>query len=259
MRFLWAILFFPFLALSQNITVTPLDTVFNLKNSRFVGADTSLYYIEGPILHKTDRHASMQYSDVQLGDITTVDILNPLRITLFYAEFNTVVILDNTLNEITRIDFNQPEHFRNVSHARTASDRKLWIFNIDLQQLELFDYRSNTVTQTFSPQGNTAIEMTSDFNNCWILTDAMLYHYNRYGSLISREPITTIHDIQVIDEVIWAIKDDKLVARLKNSTAWTVIKDNFKATNGFYLNGGNLYIYADGFISFNHIALPKKQ
>lgn len=257
MRLVWVFLLFPFLALSQNITVSPLDTIFQLKNKDFIGVDTHVYFVDGAILHKKNHKEDLQFSDIQLGEITSVDILNPLRITVFYKEFNTAIILDNTLSEITRIDFNRLENYRNISHARTAADRKLWIFNIDLQQLELFDYRLNKVVQTFSPQGKNAIEMASDFNNCWILTEDELLHYNRYGSLLSREKISDVQDLQVVDENMFAIKDNNLVVRVKNQKSWRIIKDNVQGLKQFYLNGGNLYLYSLDFVSFNRIILPK--
>ena len=41
--------------------------------------------------------------------IKKVDLINPLKVTLFYEEFNTVVLLDNQMNEIQKIDFSKNE------------------------------------------------------------------------------------------------------------------------------------------------------
>ena len=45
---------------------------------------------------------------MQLGEISSIDAFNALKTTVFYRDFNTVIILDNRLSEIMKIDFNQP-------------------------------------------------------------------------------------------------------------------------------------------------------
>jgi hypothetical protein len=45
------------------------------------------------------------YQNFSLGKITKVDLQNPLKIVLFYENFNTVVTLDNQLNEIQKSIF----------------------------------------------------------------------------------------------------------------------------------------------------------
>ncbi|MEL6988264.1 MAG: hypothetical protein AAGK97_10580, partial [Bacteroidota bacterium] len=47
-----------------------------------------------------------RYSDYDLGDIEIIDVSNPLKILLYYADFQTIVFLDNNLSEIERIKLN---------------------------------------------------------------------------------------------------------------------------------------------------------
>ena len=67
---------------------------------------------------------------------------------MFYKDFNTVVILDNRLAEIYKIDFNTKQPYKNVSHITTGYDNALWLFNSDLQILELYDYKADKVRAT---------------------------------------------------------------------------------------------------------------
>lgn len=43
-----------------------------------------------------------QYKNLSLGKITKIDLQNPLKIVLFYEGFNSVILLDNQLNEIQK-------------------------------------------------------------------------------------------------------------------------------------------------------------
>ncbi len=235
-----------------------LDTITPLKANQFIGNDTynNLYYLKDRALFKTGKNDLIQFSDLRLGTISSVDLVNPLKITVFYAETQTAVILDNTLNEITRVNFNELENFRNVSHARTARDGQLWIFNTDLQRLELYDYRNNTFLTDFLPQKDNAFDLASDFNNCWVLTEKMLYHYNAYGSLISKQA-TDFESIALYDEILFGQEEGKFFVKTKNQKSFIPVKNMFEPGFQFYYKGGNLYLYRADFVSYYQLYIPK--
>ncbi|MEZ7497056.1 hypothetical protein QO206_16280 [Leeuwenhoekiella aequorea] len=263
MRLLFIIcLFIPGFLIAQDsivVSASELGKKISLQADTFVGVDSyqSLYYIKNKTLHKENAGTTIQFSDLQLGTISDVDLLNPLRITLFYAETNTAVILDNTLNEISRIQFNELENFRNISHARTASDRRLWVFNVDAQRLELYDYLNNTFITDFTPQNQNALALTNDYNTCWVRTTDTLYQYNQYGSLLSKQPINKLGDFQYSKGEMIAVIDDTLSIRPINSKHWSPIKYLPEDIKAFYLNAGILYLYHSDLISTYKLNLPK--
>lgn len=171
----------------QNWSLVKVQEVA-LKTDRFIAVDkfNAHYYLEGNAIHKVDSQSSYQFSALQLGALTAVDIVNPLKITLFYESSNTVVILDNTLNEISRTNFSTLVNFRNVHQVTTAGDRRLWIFNTDLQQLEIFDYNTNKVVTQFPPMQTNATALASNFNFAWVSTQQGIYYYNNYGSFLEK-------------------------------------------------------------------------
>ena len=226
---------------------------------QFVGIDDfkNVYSITERVLSKRSAEHRYQFSDLQLGQISSVDIINPLRITVFYDQFNTVVILDNRLNEITRVNFNRLENFRNVSFARTASDRKLWIFNVDLQRLELFDYQNNKVITTSPPLSETAVNMVSNFNTCWVYTGNSLKTYNIYGSLISSSPLNNITQLHQNDGRLFAIQKDKIVYKAKNTEVFETVPLNENKVKELYYADEILYIYDGRILKSYSLKLPK--
>lgn len=74
----------PLFAVAQELKVIPIVQI-PLVADQFIGVDEykSLYYIKGNIFHKTSTEKTYQFSDLQLGPISSVDLINPLRITLF--------------------------------------------------------------------------------------------------------------------------------------------------------------------------------
>ncbi len=146
-----------------------------------------LYYTtENNTFHKKAKDTTITYTNFQLAEITTANAFNSLKINLFYKDFNTVIILDNRLAEIFKIDFNTTQPYKNVSFVSTGFDSTLWIFNQDFQQLELFDYKTSTTRLKTVPVQSEVLDLKSDYNNCYMLTENYLYIYNYFGSLIAK-------------------------------------------------------------------------
>src|SRR5690349_15983847 len=78
-------------------------TVLNseeLENKTYVGFDGlgNNYYIKNNVFIKQNETQTWEYKNVALGKITSVDYVNPLKIVVFYEDFNTIITLDNQLN-----------------------------------------------------------------------------------------------------------------------------------------------------------------
>jgi hypothetical protein len=84
------------------------DKGFRLTADSFYGVDDfeAIYYGVNSAFIKKKGEKIQQFYDVQLGDLTEVDLINPLNILLFYKDTQTVVLLDNRLNEKQRISLN---------------------------------------------------------------------------------------------------------------------------------------------------------
>ena len=55
-----------------------------------------------------------------LAACTSADAFNPLKVNLFYKDFNTIAILDNRLAEVFKVDFNSQQPLRLITHVSTA-------------------------------------------------------------------------------------------------------------------------------------------
>jgi hypothetical protein len=153
-----------------------------LKGS-FLGASYSI--IDQTTFIKKNGKNENTYRNFALGKITTFDVLSPFEIILFYKDFNTVVILDNYLNEIQSISFSETIFLANKSIVN-----KLWLYNSDKQKLQLFDYKSQTIilsSQTFIDF--EPIKMVSDFNAVKLIGKKKTLIFNQYLSLVD----TIIH------------------------------------------------------------------
>jgi hypothetical protein len=64
----------------------------------------------------------------QYGNISQIDVSNPLKILVFYTEFSTVLVLDRFLNVRTKIDLRKQNIFK-ASAICLSFDNYIWIFD----------------------------------------------------------------------------------------------------------------------------------
>ncbi|WP_347374097.1 hypothetical protein [Aequorivita sp. Q41] len=178
----------------------------------FIGFDSykNAYFIKDRVINKQGPDGNFLYNDLQLGRITSVDIINPLKVVVFFQDTNTVVLLDNKLSEIQRINFNNLAQFLNVSTATNAGNNSLWLFNVDTQQLELYNYRAKVQTVVSQPFSGKLISQASNFNYCFALTENKLRAFNIYGSMLNETLSKGYEKIVQQNENLIALKENAL-------------------------------------------------
>jgi len=158
-----------------------------LNADTFVGVNMfdELFYIKNDVLSKQSKLEYHSYQNNLYGSLNSVDILNSLESTLFYKSFNTVVQLDRRLGEISKIDFNQSNSFSTITHVSVASNKRLWIFNADTQQLQIYNPKQDVVEASSQPIQDVDVGFYSNYNYCWMLTKTGLLQYNIYGNQLN--------------------------------------------------------------------------
>ena len=88
MKYLLTFILLPALIFSQEISLVGTS---NIDAEKFIGIDTydNLYYIKDEILFKKTNSSVYNFKDFQLGELYSVDIINPMNIAVYYQDFNT--------------------------------------------------------------------------------------------------------------------------------------------------------------------------
>ena len=201
------------------------------------------FYINNNVLYKTQEDKTLNYNNLQLGNIESANTFNPLKINLFYKDFNTLIILDNRLSEIFKTDFNAISDYKNVSYASTGHDNTVWIFNQDSQKLELFDYKSRISRAYTQPVQSQVLDLKSNFNYCWLLTKNQLYTYNYFGSLIKKIDNNGYTAIATDNENLVIMKGSNLFYLNKSDEQPVPILLPNLIINQFFVINETLYIY----------------
>ena len=257
MKVIICLLFFINILSAQELK---LENSKAIEVDRFIGIDSyeHLYFIKDGALQKQGELGEFVFQDFLLGPIASVDIINPLNVVVFYAEVNTVVFLDNRLSEKERINFNSLPPFLNISTATNAGNNNLWIFNVDSQQLQLFNYRTSRQTIFSQPYPGKIISQVSDFNDCLLLTDTHLYRVNVYGSLLSEKQMEGYQTIVRHGKNTIGLKENELYLIQDEAITPLVTNFNENTVKDLQLTQEFLYIYDGKNLSTFTLTQPKK-
>ncbi|MDW5287406.1 hypothetical protein [Formosa sp. PL04] len=230
----------------------PLDV------TTFVDIDDleTTYYIRQNDFSKQTSERTLHYSNLQLGRISQTNTFNAMRLNLFYSNFNTVIILDNRLAEIFKIDFNTITPYRNPSFISTGYDTTLWLFNDNNQQLELYDYKTNTLRAATAPISNVVLDIVSNYNWCWLLTKDYIYQYNYVGSLIQKIKNEGFTKLEESNENLVLQKENELFYLKKETSNFIKINLPDLLIKQFLLTNETLYIYDLKNLNQFHLKTP---
>jgi len=244
---------------NQKITPTKIDTI-TIDADSFVGFDGfhNYFYIKDNALYKTADNNQLQYQNVSLGTIAKVDILNPLKIIVFYEDFNTVIVLDNQLNEIQRVEFSKLDNPIVASAIGIAGQNKLWFFNTLNQQIGLYDLNTNT----YQNLGMSIIDglrfYQTDFNYFhWIDKQNQWNTCTIYGRVFQSRKIEQTSNLQLLNENKILFSTDNSIFLLDRNTdkryEIEIVEKSFK---NFYYKDQILSIFTTKGITNYKITIP---
>jgi hypothetical protein len=226
----------------------------------FVGLDGmgNLYYIKNNVFYKKNEKELWQYKNISLGKITKIDIQNQLKIMLYYENFNTVILLDNQLNETQKINFSENEVPILVSATGIASQNRLWIYNSLTQQIGLYDFLKNSFQTTTPPFDGNIKYYESDFNIFQWIDDKMIwYAVDVFGKITTTGKAPEFDQIQLVSnhEIVFSKNGNLFLQDLKKNHTYT-IENVDKSFKKFYYKDQILSIFTNQEITNYKITTP---
>jgi hypothetical protein len=257
-------LFFLLIALisksfAQDINPVVLDSI-SINADLFFGFDgyQNYYFSKNNVVIKKNKEATLQFQDLSLGEVTKVDILNPLKIIVFYEKFNTVVILDNQLNETERINFSERDFSIVVSAVGVADQNKLWIYNSLNQKLGLYDLNTKNFQEIGTSLEDEIANYQTDYTSFqWISKKGQWNTCDKYGKITAVAKINPADSIQMIspNSIIY-LKENALIQSDFVRGSENKINIVEKSLRNFYYKDQILSIFTNEGITNYKINLP---
>ena len=235
-------------ATSQEIIPMAVDSV-SIKADKFFGFDAykNYYYSKNNVVLKKSKTGTLQFQDLSLGEVTKVDMLNPLKIIVFYEYFNTIVVLDNQMNEVDRINLSERARPIVINAVGVADQDKLWLFNSINQKIALYDLKTNYYQEIGVPVNGQINYYQTDYNYFqWITKAGQFLSCDRYGKFIEIAQLEAADSYQIISpNHLLFFKDNALFVRDFITNKQIKIQIVEKSFRNFYYKDQILSIFTN--------------
>jgi len=243
----------------KSIGVTPLETQ-KTQAQYFIGRDAfgNNYTLYDNVFRKENRQTKLEYKNIALGKIERVDLQNPLQMVVFYKTMNSVVLLDNQLNETIRINFTETNPELIPQWVGLASQNRLWLFDLASQKLGLYDYQKKTFHPISVVFELPIVYAQSDYNYFyWTNKEQQLMAANVYGKVNFLGMVADYEQMQIISskQILLKKGDTLSVYDLEKETS-QIITIPEKSFQSFYYKEQILSIFTDNEIRNYKIFLP---
>lgn len=148
----WPIIFFLIVSF-QNQQDSPIKIKFQQKNQKvIVDGFGNIYLINNSQInkYKSDGTFFKTFSIKRYGDIFDVDVTNPLKIQVFYKDFQQIIFLDNQLSESNASISLEKISYEQCGLTCSSANNSFWIFNKQNNEL----IRLNNDLEPFIKTGN---------------------------------------------------------------------------------------------------------
>tara|TARA_B100000941_G_scaffold286298_1_gene259596 strand:- start:480 stop:1259 length:780 start_codon:yes stop_codon:yes gene_type:complete len=250
LKFLFFFIFFNSIYSQNNIYFEKIDKVKIDENYKLINIDNfnNKYFQRG---NQISKEKNLTFSDLSLGNISSIDLNDPMKIKIWYSDYNNLIVLDNYLNEITRINFNNILFANNISHISTANDNNVWVFDETDMKIKKFDFFNRVFIDNVETKIDGAlIDFQSDYNYLWVLTDEFFYKINYNGSIIySSENNYRFSKISLFRNDIILLKNNQLVHFKNGDEIFVNIIHEKLFIKDFSVINETLYIYDEDYLN----------
>ena len=227
-----------------------LTTAFAQKEMKtwiFTDAFGYEYSIENNTLFKEKEGEKYEYKNLNLGSISTIDAKNSFQTIVFYKDFHTVMVLDNFLNEIKKIDFlNNFQGFM-IEYVATAAGNNLWVKEKNTNSFYLLDLKSNQLLPLNRPLQDIVIGISSDFNYLYFTTkDFKVNQISIFGNIKNVLQLDKpIFDFRVTTDKIIYLFENQIFENHWNEKKEKLIYTSSYKIEKFCISLDKLFIFAN--------------
>ncbi len=155
------------------------------------------------------------FSNKNLGKLKWVDATNPLKVLLFYSDFNQITIVDNKLSVRTQVALRELNILQPLLVCTSVNDG-LWIYDQQDFQLKRLDMDLKLIQESGNIIQITGLEIKPtqlvEENNYLYLNNPAtgILIFDLFGTYYKTIPIKGISSIQVVGDDLFYYKDTGL-------------------------------------------------
>ncbi len=200
-----------------------------------------------------------RYSNLRLGNITTVDVTNPLKLVVYYRDFQQILFLDNQLSVNSEVVSLEKLGYEQTDLVCASANNSFWIYNKQNNELNRFNENSKKITST----GNLKQVLQADINPNFMMEhngylylnspEAGIYVFDIFGAFSRVISIKQLKQFQVNENILYYQRDSTFC-----SYNYVLFEEackslpNWQKVQGLRYSNTKLYLgYKDSLVSQN--------
>ncbi len=157
-----------------------------------------------------------RYSNLKLGTITSVDATNPLKILVYYRDFQQILFLDNQLSLNSDVVSLETLGYEQTDLVCASTNNSFWIYDKQNNELIRFNENSKKVAAT----GNLKQVLQSDLNPNYLTEhngylflncpETGIYVFDIFGTFNKIIALKNLKKFQINETIVYYRKDSSL-------------------------------------------------
>lgn len=239
------------------------DTILTFTNEIVWNLDHfgNLYIADKDNLKKLDPNGKKMFSQSlkKYGEIAKIDVRNPMKILLFSEQQQSLFYVDNTLTKQENdIDLGDAETIGfEINYATKVSSSsqsdKIWVYDQENSTINLI---ASNQAQSLKIENSAGLLNFSKVNqffeangNLWIVDPQKgIFTFDIYGTLLSHLEINEITWLEVDENYIYYLKENKIIITNLNSNSKKELILPIKNVVKFKIREKSIYLESENSI-----------
>lgn len=157
-----------------------------------------------------------RYSNLRLGTITSIDVMNPLKILVYYRDFQQIVFLDNQLSVNSEVVSLEKLGLEQTEMVCAGVNNSFWVYDKQNNELIRFDEQSKKVVASGNLKQVLSTELSPDFmleynNYLYVNSPASgIYVFDMFGAFSKIISIKGLKSFRIFENIVYYQKDSSL-------------------------------------------------
>jgi len=204
------------------------------------------------------------YSNADFGNINYVDASNPLKLIVFYKDFQAILFMDKFLNPTSdplylyELDVFQPDL------VCASNNNGFWVYDREVSSLLRFNHlkqienKSVSLSQLLGDSLSPVFMM--EHNNALYLCDENqgIHVFDTYATYIKTLPIRQVDQIQLLDDQLFYLVDNMVFSYNIRNFALDSIPLPVSSLRSYRVEQNELFVEQEEMIEIYQIQTLKK-
>lgn len=157
-----------------------------------------------------------RYSNKRFGNITTIDCTNPLKLLVYYKDFQQLLILDNQLTPNSDPISLEELGFEQTDLVCVSVNNSFWLYNKQNNELVRLNEQLQPIVKTGNLkqilQTNLVPNLIKEHNGYLYMNcpDEGVLLFDIYGTFYKTYPLKQLKEFDIVNETVVFYKDHKL-------------------------------------------------